>query len=49
MDRHSDDVSVDLIEAVRQRADVPRVRSSEVRRIIETFQAITRETVPSSA
>jgi len=48
MDRHSDDVSVDLIEAVRQRADVPRVRSSEVRRIIEALRAITKESAPAT-
>ncbi|NTT88244.1 hypothetical protein [Tabrizicola fusiformis] len=32
-----------LVEMVRNRAEVPRVRSSEVRRIIEVLQAIANE------
>lgn len=32
-----------LVELVRRRADIPRVRSSEVRRIIQTFGDLVNE------
>ncbi|WP_164681911.1 hypothetical protein [Fuscovulum blasticum] len=32
-----------LVEKVRARADVPRVRSSEIRKIIETLAALAGE------
>lgn len=45
----SAEITDDFVKRVRERADVPRVRSSEVRKIIEAMIALGAEGTPRVA
>ena len=40
MDALSDTEMTKVVELIRQRADVPRVRSSEIKKIVETLRSL---------